>query len=106
MGMEPYPTKRASSSERTCLAEVPDESREWNPDMAPQAMVMNKKGHMLGACAGAAWTAGATISSLPPMDATMTPKTSSTMATTSWCELIKSLGCSKVVTGRVEAIKA
>ena len=68
-------------------------------------MVINKKGHMGGALAGDVCTAGATISRLPPKLATKTPSTSNAIATTSWCELMKSLGCSKVVTGSTEAMK-
>ena len=69
-------------------------------------MVINRKGHMGGALAGLSCTAGATIWSLPPKPANRTPSTSSVIATTNWCELIKSRGCNKVVTGRMDAIKA
>ncbi len=31
---------------------VPDEIREWNPDMAPQAIVMNMKGNSLPGMTG------------------------------------------------------
>ncbi len=31
---------------------VPDEIREWNPEMAPQAMVMKQKGKILPAKMG------------------------------------------------------
>ena len=74
--------------------------------MAPQAMVMNKNGHMGGALAGESCTAGATISRLPPKAVKRTPKVSNARATINWCELIKSRGCSKVVTGKIDAIKA
>jgi hypothetical protein len=36
ISMDPYPTKSASFSLRTCLAEVPDETKAWKPEMAPQ----------------------------------------------------------------------
>ncbi len=74
--------------------------------MAPQAMVMNRNGHMGGALAGAIWTAGATISSRPPNAESTTPSANSAMAMTSWWELMKSRGCSRVPTGSVEAKNA
>ena len=33
--------------------EVPDETRQWNPEIAPQATVTNRNGKMKGAPAGA-----------------------------------------------------
>jgi hypothetical protein len=39
--------KRASASLPIILGVVPDEIREWKPDIAPQAMVMKRKGNRL-----------------------------------------------------------
>src|SRR5687768_8960813 len=47
ISMAPYPMKRASVSLRIILGVVPEEMREWKPDTAPQAMVMNRKGNRL-----------------------------------------------------------
>ena len=45
--MPPKPMKRACDSFSIILGVVPEEISEWNPDTAPQAMVMNKKGKRL-----------------------------------------------------------
>jgi hypothetical protein len=44
--------KRASVSPAICLAVVPEETSEWNPLAAPQAMMMKTKGKMDGAPSG------------------------------------------------------
>ena len=36
----------ASVSLSSCLEVVPEETREWKPEMAPQAMVVNRTGKM------------------------------------------------------------
>ncbi|SKU10825.1 Uncharacterised protein [Mycobacteroides abscessus subsp. abscessus] len=46
--------KRAWLSFSSSLGVVPEEISEWNPDSAPQAMVMNKKGNSEPAKAGPA----------------------------------------------------
>ena len=43
---------RASVAFSTCFDVVPDETRPWKPEMAPQAMVMNRKGIIGGAPSG------------------------------------------------------
>ena len=40
---------RASISRSSCLAVVPEETNEWNPEAAPQAITMNTKGNIGGA---------------------------------------------------------
>ena len=44
----------------SCLDVVPDETKPWNPLIAPQAIVTNKKGIIGGESAGI-WTIGAVI---------------------------------------------
>ena len=39
--------KRASVSLSSILGVVPEETSEWNPEIAPQAMVTNRKGNSL-----------------------------------------------------------
>src|SRR5438445_5289361 len=48
----PYPTMRACDSRAISLGVVPLEIKEWNPLMAPQAMVMNANGKRLPAKMG------------------------------------------------------
>ena len=54
---------RVSRSLSICLLVVPEPTKPWKPDTAPQAMVMNRKGNHdsaplgLGTKAGA-WTSG------------------------------------------------
>jgi hypothetical protein len=38
---------------------VPDDTRPWNPEIAPHAIVMNRNGSIGGAPVGAALTTGA-----------------------------------------------
>ncbi len=51
--------RRASLSLSICLAVVPEETSEWKPLTAPQAMTMKRKGMMLGE-SGTERKAGAT----------------------------------------------
>jgi hypothetical protein len=44
-----------------CLEEVPEETREWNPDIAPQATITKIMGQIGGAPSGEKLIAGATI---------------------------------------------
>ena len=44
--------KRASLSRLSSLGVVPEEMSEWNPEIAPQAMVTNTKGNNLPANTG------------------------------------------------------
>ena len=37
----------ASRSWSSCLAVVPEPTREWKPEMAPQAMVTNRAGNIV-----------------------------------------------------------
>ena len=61
-----YPTKRASVSRLSCLEVVPDATRPWKPEMAPQAMVTNSRGISDGVPTGSAsLTMGATTVGLP-----------------------------------------
>ena len=53
------PISRASVSLLSCLEVVPDPTREWNPEAAPQATTMNTNGNMDGAPAGFGSSAGA-----------------------------------------------
>ena len=50
--MAPYPTMRVSVSRAMSLGVVPLEIREWNPLIAPQAMVMKAKGKIFPANTG------------------------------------------------------
>src|SRR4051812_26665701 len=50
--MAPYPTKRTCDSLAMSLGVVPLEMSEWNPLMAPQAIVMNANGKIFPANAG------------------------------------------------------
>ena len=45
--MAPYPMKRASVSLSSILGVVPDDTSEWKPEMAPQAIVTNRNGNSL-----------------------------------------------------------
>ncbi len=68
----------------SCLDVVPDETRLWKPEMAPQAMVMNRKGTTLGEPSGTSLTNGATIR-FPP---TAIPTRMTNSAMNSWWELM------------------
>src|SRR5881227_436010 len=50
--IEPYPTGQACDSLAIIFGVVPDEMREWNPEMAPQAIVMKQNGKILPAKIG------------------------------------------------------
>ncbi len=52
VSMAPKPMTGMSRSDMIIFGVVPDEMREWNPDMAPQAMVMNMKGKSLPGITG------------------------------------------------------
>ena len=43
--MAPYPTIGISFSLLIVFEEVPEDTREWNPETAPQAIVTNKVGN-------------------------------------------------------------
>ena len=45
--MEPNPIRRMSRSLESCLDVVPEDTRLWNPDTAPQATVTNRMGKRL-----------------------------------------------------------
>ena len=47
-----------------CLDVVPDETSPWYPEIAPQAMVMKRKGRMGGAASGLRLIAGAWMTGL------------------------------------------
>ncbi len=79
-----YPTYRASVSLSICLAVVPEATREWKPEIAPQAMVMNRNGKTDGASSGTSLTSGATIVLHP----TRTPRVTTPRAMNSWWELM------------------
>ena len=65
VSMEPKPTNLASVSHLSCLDDVPEETRQWKPETAPQAMVTNRKGKIRGKFLAVTFSsmAGATISS-------------------------------------------
>lgn len=42
--MEPYPMSLAFFSLSSCLELVPELTKEWKPEMAPQATVTNRTG--------------------------------------------------------------
>ena len=67
----------------TCLEVVPDETRPWNPEMAPHAIVMNRKGIMGGAPSGEGSITGATIVGC----STRRPPESRNSPVRSWCEV-------------------
>ena len=48
VSMLPKPINRASFSFFSCLTVVPELAMEWNPEIAPQAIIMNKMGNILG----------------------------------------------------------
>src|SRR5213083_89182 len=52
ISIPPYPMKRASVSRAIILGVVPDATSEWDPDTAPQAIVMNANGNSLPANTG------------------------------------------------------
>ena len=52
VSMAPYPIKRASDSRSSSFGVVPDEISEWNPEMAPQAMVIKQNGKTFPAKTG------------------------------------------------------
>ena len=52
---------RASVMHSTCFEVVPDETRPWNPEIAPHAIVMKRNGNSGGAPGGLGFTAGAWI---------------------------------------------
>src|SRR5690625_3210536 len=69
------PTYRASVSLSSCFDVVPDDTREWKPDTAPQAIVMNRNGKIDGVPSGTSLNAGAEIVFQPTsMPAAMTPR--------------------------------
>ena len=53
MIIAPYPIRQAWASLSSCLQVVPEDTTEWKPEMAPQAMVIKRKGKMGGASPGA-----------------------------------------------------
>ncbi len=44
--MAPYPTGRIWDSLETIFGVVPEEISEWNPEIAPQAIVMKQNGNI------------------------------------------------------------
>ena len=50
--IEPYPTGKACRSRASSLGVVPEEISAWNPETAPQAMVMKQNGKILPAKIG------------------------------------------------------
>src|ERR1035438_9307152 len=50
--MDPYPTGQACDSLPIIFGVVPEEISEWNPEMAPHAMVMKQNGKILPAKIG------------------------------------------------------
>src|SRR5437870_1281363 len=52
ISMPPYPMNRASDSRAIILGVVPDATSEWNPEIAPQAIVMNANGNSFPANTG------------------------------------------------------
>ena len=45
--IDPYPTQSISFSLLTVLDDVPEDTRLWNPETAPQAIVINNVGNKL-----------------------------------------------------------
>ena len=45
VSIPPKPISRMCDSRSTIFGVVPDEMSEWNPDTAPQAIVMNRNGN-------------------------------------------------------------
>jgi hypothetical protein len=64
----------------SCFEVVPDDTSEWKPEMAPQAMVMNRNGKKLGEPSGVSFTTGATIVFIP----TIKPRPMTPRAMNSW----------------------
>jgi hypothetical protein len=50
--MDPYPTGKACNSLPIIFGVVPEEISEWNPEMAPHAMVMKQNGKIFPAKMG------------------------------------------------------
>ena len=65
----------------TCFEVVPEETRPWKPEIAPQAIVMKRKGIIGGAPSGCIRIIGAWISGWR----TRSPTKSRTSAVISWC---------------------
>jgi hypothetical protein len=77
------------------LEDVPEETRQWKPEIAPQAIVINRKGKIEGAPSGEKLKAGATISNAgrsapgvnaapPKKQAAKSPRTTNPRAERSW----------------------
>ena len=47
MSIDPYATGLASFSLDICFDVVPDDTREWNPEIAPQAIVTKSAGNIV-----------------------------------------------------------
>ena len=62
MSIAPYPMKRASLSRAIILGVVPDATSEWNPEIAPQAIVMNANGNTFPANTGPSPSSANTVS--------------------------------------------
>src|SRR2546425_11646623 len=52
MSIAPYPMTRASLSRAIILGVVPEATSEWNPEIAPHAIVMNANGNSFPANTG------------------------------------------------------
>jgi len=52
ISMPPYPMSRASDSRAIIFGVVPDATSEWNPEIAPHAIVMNANGNSFPANTG------------------------------------------------------
>src|SRR2546428_14149569 len=52
ISMPPYPMNRASDPRANILGVGPDATSEWNPEIAPQAIVMNANGNSFPANTG------------------------------------------------------
>jgi hypothetical protein len=66
----------------TCFEVVPEETSPWNPEIAPQAIVMNRKGISGGAPSGRRFKTGAWMIGC----STTSPRVRSARPVMSWWE--------------------
>ena len=72
----------ASASLETCLEEVPEDTREWKPDRAPQATETKSTGNIMPLLVEKPVKAGAVMVALPWKPRTKMPRTAQTIMVT------------------------
>ena len=79
--MAPYPTLTASASFSTCLEEVPEDTRLWNPESAPHATETNRTGNIIPEAVVKPVNTGAVIVAWPLAPSTTMPSTAHAIMT-------------------------